>query len=62
MSIQEQEFEQLKTALLEEERLDDFHVGCHPYLFNEHVSLQFCGWEIVLLPDGKYFINDTTGG
>lgn len=27
-----------------------------------HVALQFHGWEIVLLPDGHYFINDTSGG
>lgn len=26
------------------------------------VSLQFCGWEIVLLPNGKYYFNDTSGG
>lgn len=32
------------------------------YLNNDFVSLQFWGWEIVLLPNGKYYINDTTGG
>lgn len=28
----------------------------------DSIHLQFCGWEIVLLPDGNYFINDTSGG
>lgn len=26
------------------------------------VALQFWGWELILLKDGTYFINDTSGG
>lgn len=37
-------------------------IGVHPYVRNNEVALQFWGWEIVLLPDGHYFINDTSGG
>ncbi len=29
---------------------------------NDHIQLQFHGWELVLLKDGNYFINDTSGG
>lgn len=25
-------------------------------------SIQFCGFEIVLMPNGRYFLSDTSGG
>ena len=28
----------------------------------EVTTLQFCGVELVLYPDGKYHLNDTSGG
>jgi len=29
---------------------------------DKKVTLQFWGWELVLLENGTYFINDTSGG
>ncbi|MFA9239466.1 MAG: hypothetical protein ACEQSQ_06195 [Candidatus Paceibacteria bacterium] len=37
-------------------------IGCHPYISKNDISLQFWGWEIVLSKDGRYYINDTSGG
>lgn len=34
----------------------------HVYIKENSVKLQFLGWELVLLKDGKYYINDTSGG
>ena len=37
-------------------------ICAHLYVRNTSVELQFLGWELVLLKDGKYYINDTSGG
>lgn len=34
----------------------------HVYIRPDAVKLQFLGWELVLLENGKYYINDTSGG
>lgn len=39
-----------------------WEIGITPYIRDNTVSLQLHGWEIVLLSDGTYFINDTSGG
>lgn len=39
---------------------NDCPVSFHKY--ENAVSILFCGWELILLDDGKYYINDTTGG
>ena len=36
-------------------------ICAHVYPKEKSVSLQFLGWELVLLNNGNYFINDTTG-
>lgn len=36
-------------------------VCSHTYIKENSVKLQFLGWELVLLKDGTYYINDTTG-
>jgi hypothetical protein len=28
----------------------------------EAITIQFGGWAVVLLPDGKYYLSDTSGG
>lgn len=40
------------------------HNGLHTTatIKEKSIALQFCGWEIVLLDNGQYFINDTSGG
>lgn len=40
----------------------DREIAFTPYFKTDSVSLQLHGWEIVLLENGKYFINDTSGG
>lgn len=51
--------------LLKSYPLDYIKKGLHCSIIDNNekkVTLQFCGWEIVLLSDGTYFINDTSGG
>jgi hypothetical protein len=40
--------------------------SCYPITLNmqhpKFLCIQMCGKEVILMPDGKYFINDTTGG
>ena len=62
-------FNQVKSAMLEDgtdkEQLNNlvrlsldgtFYVG------DDTISIQFWGWEIVLMKDGTYFLNATDGG
>jgi hypothetical protein len=37
-------------------------ISTRPYITENTVKLQFLGWELVLLKDGTYYINDTAGG
>ncbi len=37
-------------------------ISSHVYVEEKTVKLQFLGWELVLLKDGTYYINDTSGG
>ena len=37
-------------------------ICAHVFMENNSVKLQFLGWELVLLKDGTYYINDTSGG
>ena len=37
-------------------------ICAHLYTRDTSLQLQFLGWELVLLKDGTYYINDTTGG
>lgn len=32
------------------------------YKKKNSISLQFCGWDITLYPNGTYILSDTTGG
>lgn len=69
------EFDSVKRAFLEEPNTQRLYVnktmlgyeptwpiGVHPFVQDDRVSLQFWGWEIILLPNGSYYINDTSGG
>lgn len=55
------EFEYLQNALKEEEVIQG-EISTRVYTNERAISLQFCGWELVLLRDGTYFTNDTSGG
>ncbi len=37
-------------------------ISSHVFIKKNSVKLQFLGWELVLLKDGTYYINDTSGG
>jgi hypothetical protein len=57
--------EPLIGELLQSYSQEYIESGLHCSVTNNNennVKLQFCGWELVLLPDGTYYINDTSGG
>lgn len=65
------QFQHLRDALIEEpvveERIKHIpiikdEVLTSPKVSNHSCVLKFLGWELVLLSNGSYFINDTTGG
>lgn len=65
------QFQYLRDALLDEPIVEKRIKGipiikdevlASPRVSNNSCVLQFLGWELVLLSNGSYFINDTTGG
>jgi hypothetical protein len=65
------QFQYLRDALIEEPVVEERikhtpiikgEVLASPKVSNHNCVLQFLGWELVLLSNGSYFINDTTGG
>lgn len=60
--------EKAKQCFLSEKKSQDFVNNPSPfpvdgtvYMDGDSISVQFYGWELVLLKDG-WFVNDTSGG
>ena len=41
---------------------DEKELTCTKRGNNAEIQLQFCGFELILNPNGTYILNDTTGG
>lgn len=54
-------FEWIQSELKDEIK-NKKEVSVHVYEHVRTMQFQFCGWELVLLEDGTYYLNDTSGG